>query len=856
MRSQEFSTAGFYQIEHGNRVVYNFNPVWRFYKGMVEGGEALDFDDSRWEIVNLPHGLELLPLEASGTMNYQGPAWYRKKFLVDTAQQGRKLYLHFEAIMGKCKIWINGKLKAEHYGGFLPIVLDITDDVDYGQQNLVAIWTDNSDDPMYPPGKAQDLLDWTYFGGIYRDVWFYTTAPVHITDPILANKVAGGGVFVHYETVSKEQAIVVVDTEVINETNTSKNYLLETRLLDQQGQLVASSQELLALEPFSSLTITQRLVVNNPQLWHPNHSKLYNLDSLVIDEEEQIVDGIRNRIGIRSVEFRGADGLFVNGQPYPGKLIGVNRHQDYAYIGNALPNSGHWRDAQKLREAGVTVVRAAHYPQDPAFMDACDELGIFVIVTTPGWQFFNDSQLFLNRVYDDIRNMVRRDRNRPSVLMWEPILNETRYSQEFVETAHRITHEEYPYPGCYTAGDDHLKINQILDVMYGHEVKLENKSYFTREWGDNVDDWNAQNANNRVHKGMGEDKQLTQAFHFLKTAYPFTNFDTLYKAPAQHVGGALWCGIDHQRGYHPDPFWGGILDAFRQPKYAWYAFKSQQSPKIEPMIFIAHEMTPFSSSDIVVFTNCQEVRLTIYGEETRVKQVPANRPGLPHPPVVFEKAFDFMKLKERVYNVKTEVNVEIVAEGYIDGKLVAKHVRRPAGRKSKIVLKADFAGIPLQADGVDFVPVVAYITDQHGTVKRLAKDWIRFEVTGEGEIVGDLAIYANPTQAQWGEAVALVRSTLKPGEIVIRAFPQFASAHSIRPAELVIESVAPLVPLLAIEQQRKLVQLEAANSKAEKNLELSQTVAELERQLQAARQEIQRLRLEQVHEDQADFGYD
>ena len=96
--------------------------------------------------------------------------------------------------MGKCKIWINGKLKAEHYGGFLPIVLDITDDVDYGQQNLVAIWTDNSDDPMYPPGKAQDLLDWTYFGGIYRDVWFYTTAPVHITDPILANKVAGGGV--------------------------------------------------------------------------------------------------------------------------------------------------------------------------------------------------------------------------------------------------------------------------------------------------------------------------------------------------------------------------------------------------------------------------------------------------------------------------------------------------------------------------------------------------------------------------------------------------------------------------------------------------------------------------------------
>lgn len=849
MRLQEFSTAGFHQTLEGKRQVYNFNPGWRFFKGDAKNAWQNNFDDSDWDIVDLPHGLELLPLNASGSMNYQGSAWYRKRFELGADCKGQKIFLYFEAIMGKSKIWVNGKLKAEHYGGFLPIVIDVTDDVLIGRENTAAVWTDNSNDPEYPPGKPQEQLDWTYFGGIYRDVWLYTTAPIHITDPMYVDTVAGGGVFVHYETVSREQAVVVIDTEVVNETTDCiEDYILETRILDQQETLVATTRRLFTLQPKSRKTINQKIVVDYPQLWHPNHPDLHNLDSLVLNQQEQVLDGFRTKIGIRSVEFSSTEGLILNGQPYEGKLMGVNRHQDYAYVGNALPNSGHWRDAKKLRDAGVTVVRAAHYPQDPAFMDACDELGIFVIVTTPGWQFFNESELFINRVYSDIRSMIRRDRNHPSVLMWEPILNETRYSQEFVENAHRITHEEYPYPGCYTAGDDRLSINHILDVMYGHEIKLKDKPYFTREWGDNVDDWNAQNANNRVSKGMGEAKQITQALHFLKTDYPFNNFDTFYKTPLQHVGGALWCGIDHQRGYHPDPFWGGIMDAFRQPKYSWYAFRSQQEPNaeihyvdVDPMVFIAHEMTPFSSPDIVVFTNCEQVKLTIYGEESWIKTAKPSQPGLKHPPVVFENAFDFMKLKERVYNVKTKVNVEIIAEGYINGKVVAKHVRRPAGRKTKLVLKPDFARMPLQADGADFVPVVAYITDEYGTVKRLAEDWIIFEVEGEGEIIGGSDIYANPTQAQWGEAVVLVRSTLTPGKIKIKAFPQFQSIHQLGPAELVIESSAPSVPLLFSEVKYK--------TSTETRVEYSPSL----NKIQAEQKEVD---LEQVHQDQADFGFD
>lgn len=173
--------------------------------------------------------------------------------------------------------------------------------------------------------------------------------------------------------------------------------------------------------------------MKSPLLWSPETPTLYNLIVRIRDNEGNVVDGYRRRIGIRSVEFKGKDGFWLNGKPYPSPLIGANRHQDFAVVGNAVANSIHWRDAKKLRDTGMKVIRNAHCPQDPAFMDACDELGLFVIVNTPGWQFWNDAPEFAQRVYSDIRNLVRRDRNHPCVWLWEPILNETWYPADFAK---------------------------------------------------------------------------------------------------------------------------------------------------------------------------------------------------------------------------------------------------------------------------------------------------------------------------------------------------------------------------------------------------------------------------------------
>ncbi|MGV8814505.1 MAG: sugar-binding domain-containing protein [Gelidibacter sp.] len=167
----EFSKAGFFPRENTGREVFSMNAAWRFHKGAMANAEVSDLNDSTWSVVNLPNGIEYLPEDASGGANYQGEVWYRKHFTPDSGLKGKKLFLHFEAIMGKSKVYVNGKLLKEHFGGYLPVIVDITEHLNWGKDNVIAVWADNSNDPAYPPGKDQEVLDFSYFGGIYRDCW-------------------------------------------------------------------------------------------------------------------------------------------------------------------------------------------------------------------------------------------------------------------------------------------------------------------------------------------------------------------------------------------------------------------------------------------------------------------------------------------------------------------------------------------------------------------------------------------------------------------------------------------------------------------------------------------------------------
>ena len=792
------SVAGLFPLENSGRLVWNFNAGWRFHLGDVTGAELTDFNDETWEVVSTPHSVQLMPAEASGCRNYQGIAWYRKHFRLPKECEGRDVTLHFEAIMGKQTIYVNGKEVKDHEGGYLPITIPLSASTVSGDF-VVAIKADNSDDKTYPPGKKQAQLDFAYHGGIYRDVWLIAKNKVAITDALEENKMAGGGIFVHYANISEKSAEVFVNTEVRNSDTKPRTITVENVL----SVAVSQQQTKIKLQPGEAKTITQRFLVKNPKLWSPETPYLYQVATRIKDGKQSLDGGI-TRIGIRSFEFVRTDdaqgrqpGFYLNGKKYH-QLVGANRHQDFAYVGNALPNSQQWRDAKRLRDAGFTIIRTAHYPQDPSFMDACDELGLFIIVATPGWQYWNKEKGWDEKVHENTRNIIRRDKNHPCVLMWEPILNETRYPEEFALQALQITKDEYPYPyRPVAAADVHSAgIKDHYDVVYGwpgddFKDDKPKQCIFTREFGELVDDWYAHNNLNRASRSWGERPMLTQAMSLYRST------QELFHTTGQFIGGCQWHPFDHQRGYHPDPYWGGIYDAFRQKKTAFDMFaavlslsvatESRQTAK--PIVAIAHEMTQFSEKDVTIFSNCDSVRLTMYGGEHCWVQ-PVEK-GL----VVFKDAWDFFEARKWSYTQRNWQNVKMVAEGIIDGKVVCQEEKMPSRRSTKLRLYVDEMGKKLVADGSDFVVVVCEVTDDLGHVRRLAKENIRFTVEGEGEIIGDASINANPRAVEWGSAPVLIRSTKQAGKIIIKAEVQFPGIHAPTPAELEIESVPYEVPM-------------------------------------------------------------
>ena len=857
----KFSTAGFYELPNTGRKVYSMNLAWRFIKGDVEGTPyVVDFDDSSWEVVSIPHGLEYLPVEASGCVNYQGVVWYRKRFIPESCLKGKQLFIHFEAIMGKSEVYVNGKLLKKQYGGYLPVILDVTEELEWGKENVIAVKADNSDDPLYPVGKAQNMLDFTYFGGIYRDCWLVAHNDVFITNANYENEVAGGGLFVSFADVSEKSAVVNLKAHIRNNSMKGERVTVSFELKDKQGKVVKQTKKKISVKKGTASYTLSSMLIESPCLWSPEDPYLYDLDIMVHNEQGKVIDGYRQRVGIRSIEFKQNEGLWINGKPYDGKLMGTNRHQDFAVLGNALPNSMQWRDAKKLRDAGLKVIRT-HYVIDPAFMDACDELGVFALVEVPGWQFWNNESVFGERVYSDIRNMIRIHRNHASLFFWEPILNETHYPDEFAKKALDICEEEYPYPYSIAACDHGAAGDHYYSLLLRPiESDLrDDKTYFIREWGDNVDDWNAQNSDSRVARGWGEVPMLIQAEHYANPSYikkyPILCYETICNKPKQIVGACFWHSFDHQRGYHADPFYGGIMDAFRQPKTSYYMFMAQRSPEKSdliadngPMIYIAHEITPFSPTDVTVYSNCEEIRLTVFkgGKEYVYKKDP-NHKGMPSPIITFKDVYHFMEWKAMARAGKQD-DAYLLAEGLIGGEVVVSHKRYPSGQADHLVVRLDNENVSLKADGSDIVTVIAEVVDKRGTVKRLNNSHVRFDIQGEGRLLGDASVGTNPAPVIWGSAPVLVQSTTKPGKVRIIASMQ--NSGQSRPLEGILE-----FETVANDQKEIFLQEELlGGGESRSNMKKVVSKSDLERENERLRKELNQLKVKEVEKQQTQFG--
>lgn len=711
----------------------------------------------KWEQVNLPHTPFVEPLVV--LHQWQGICYYRKQLNISRKEIDKQLWLEFEGAMHLADVWVNGQHLTQHSGGYTPFVADVTGMLHADRANEILVRLDNRNNPLIPPGKPLETLDFCYYGGLYRDVNLIVKQPVHITHPIMADEVAGGGVFVTYPRVSEQEAEVKVKTQVSNKTGIQKHLTIRHTLYEWSkkkggcGKKVASVESPLVLAAGTTLHHTQQFAVNNPKLWYPDSPALYVLRTEVMDGRE-VTDCENTRIGIRRIEMTREKGFVINGKPLI--LEGSNRHQEYPYVGNAISDQAQYRDMYQIRNNGFNTVRLGHYPQDPSVLEACDELGLVVIEPIPGWQFFNKAQGFIDHTYKDIRDLIRRDRNHPSIIMWETTLNESWPPKNWKNQAVQTAHEEFPGDQCYTSGDTYGYDG--FDVCYNdweegyNRPNTTRKPGFIREYYDY--EFGGHYSTTRVTRGDGDHAMTQNAWNAqwshnrYRAYYPWT------------IGGAVWSMYDYNRGCCDNICYSGLADVFRLPKFGLLYFRTQVKKgsftPAGPMayeVFINSHWLEDSSDTLQVYGNVDEVQLLLNGRVV-ARQRPDNKPStakyVSRPDGGNAVNIDFPPFT--FFNVKWEQG-ELKAIGYKDGKAVAEHVVRTPGAVEAMDITYFESGVP--ASCCDLLIVYVNLKDLHGTDCFGENNReVRLEVLQGGEVRGPATIKAEAGVASFLVATA------------------------------------------------------------------------------------------------------
>lgn len=711
----------------------------------------------KWEQVNLPHTPFVEPLVV--LHQWQGICYYRKQLNISRKEIDKQLWLEFEGAMHLADVWVNGQHLTQHSGGYTPFVADVTGMLHADRANEILVRLDNRNNPLIPPGKPLETLDFCYYGGLYRDVNLIVKQPVHITHPIMADEVAGGGAFVTYPRVSELEAEVKVKTQVSNKTGIQKHLTIRHTLYEWSkkkggcGKKVASVESPLVLAAGTTLHHTQQFAVNNPKLWYPDSPALYVLRTEVMDGRE-VTDCENTRIGIRRIEMTREKGFVINGKPLI--LEGSNRHQEYPYVGNAISDQAQYRDMYQIRNNGFNTVRLGHYPQDPSVLEACDELGLLVIEPIPGWQFFNKAQGVINHTYKDIRDLIRRDRNHPSIIMWETTLNESWPPKNWKNQAVQTAHEEFPGDQCYTSGDTYGYDG--FDVCYNdweegyNRPNTTRKPGFIREYYDY--EFGGHYSTTRVTRGDGDHAMTQNAWNAqwshnrYRAYYPWT------------IGGAVWSMYDYNRGCCDNICYSGLADVFRLPKFGLLYFRTQVKKgsftPAGPMayeVFINSHWLEDSSDTLQVYGNVDEVQLLLNGRVV-ARQRPDNKPStakyVSRPDGGNAVNIDFPPFT--FFNVKWEQG-ELKAIGYKDGKAVAEHVVRTPGAVEAMDITYFESGVP--ASCYDLLIVYVNLKDLHGTDCFGENNReVRLEVLQGGEVRGPATIKAEAGVASFLVATA------------------------------------------------------------------------------------------------------
>ncbi|MGC2164028.1 MAG: beta-galactosidase GalA, partial [Silvibacterium sp.] len=722
---------GLAQAQQAPREKLSMDHGWRFHLGDQWGtGEApinlgvstgpakSDFDDTSWPIVNLPHDWAVaLPFNRNAPADHGykpiGPdfpqndvGWYRRTFSLSAQDEGKRIWIEFGGIYRDSLVYVNGCLVGRQPRGYSSFRYDITDVAHYGGRNTIAVRVD-----------ASKFEGWFYEGaGIYRHIWLVKTAPV---------AVAPDGVFVYSRfknNVPQGPAEINIETRVANYLANASDVVVDNAIMAPDGMIVGTGHTTATVAPSGKVDTKQVIQVISPLLWSPETPQLYKLVT-TIRSAGKVMDRVETEFGIRTFSFDPSRGFLLNGKPYVIK--GTADHQDHAGVGTALPDALQYFRIRALKAMGSNAIRTAHGEPTEELLEACDRLGMLVL---------DESRTFASDAQDLalLRNQVLRDRNHASVFLWsignEEPLQATPTATRVARTMQTLIHQLDPtrlvtYAEC-CVGNEYIGVNPVIDVRgWNYHV------------GPTMDAYHAAHPNQPNIGTETSSILTTRGIYQIDNARGYQSaYDdrenlprgdtstaeswwTYYAARPWLSGGFVWTGFDYrgENGWPDINSNYGVLDTAGFPKDNYYYYQSWWSNK-KVLHLLPHwnwAGKEGQNIDVRCFSNWDEVELLLNGRSLGRKKMPRN--------------------SHLQWTVPYEPGT-LMARGYQNGKLMAVERVETTGAPAAIKLTPDRTTI--NHDGEDLSIITVAVTDAQGRVVPVADNLIKFEIHGNGKIIG------------------------------------------------------------------------------------------------------------------------
>jgi len=777
--------CGTVEAQPAGRNIQNFNFDWKFFSGDVAEGKNPALDDKGWRNLDLPHDWSIegpFSRDNSSCTGYLpgGIGWYRKTFTMPAYERGRKVFIYFGGVYNNSEVWINGKYLGKRPNGYISFQYDLTPYLNFGKENLIAV-------------KVDHTLDadsrWYTGSGIYRDVKLISTEPVHLKE---------WGIFCRTSDVSASGARLQADITVMNETGRNANIKVTSTLM-YGNEVIGQVTDKISFKSSPEKTVTQAFTVSDPELWDVENPNLYSLVTEVKGRE--LLDKIVTHVGFRDLKFDPDRGFFLNGKSM--KLKGICMHHDAGTLGSAVPAEEFARRLDILKEMGCNAIRTSHNPFSVDFLDLCDGKGFLVIDEAfdewelpkkkwlAGWNAGEPGREgyavnFREWAKTDLRDLVLRDRNHPSVIMWS-IGNEVDYPND--PYSHPILNTE-ANPQTWAKYSDDLphadRLGEVARELVAVIKELDRtrpvtaglaSALMSNETG-YADALDVAGYNYQEFRYEPDHKRYPK-----RPLYGSENGMTLemwnYVAENEYVMGQfLWTGFEYlgEAGRFPTRSnTAGVIDLAGNRKPEFFFRQSLWSDK--PMVFIgtsdrmtknerdnlwAHKRvdplwnwTDGKTISVNVFSNCQEVELFLNNRSLGTK-----------------KAADFINR-----TISWEVPFEkgtLRAEGRNNGKNAASHELKTTGDPVKVIAVCEERS--LKADRQDISHIFVTLCDQAGNTVYQADNEITCEITGPVRLLGmedsnpaNVEDYKDNRQhAYHGRLLIYLQSADKPGKVTVR----------------------------------------------------------------------------------------